>query len=92
MHRPRGPKSTQEREPVRQGDPEATPTALDPSLVEVQERRRGGAGEAAGGRGGECETAGPKTGLFPTVTDTVDNNAALTVSRAGIALAEAAGH
>ena len=33
MHRPRGPKRPQEREPVRQGDPEATPTVLDPSPV-----------------------------------------------------------
>ena len=45
MHRPRGPKRSQEREPVRQGNPEATPTVLDPSLVGVQERRKGGAGE-----------------------------------------------
>ena len=45
MHRPRGPKRSQEREPVRQGNPEATPTVLDHSLVGVQERRKGGAGE-----------------------------------------------
>ena len=45
MHRPRGPNRPQEREPVRQGGPEATPTVLDHSLVGVQERRKGGAGE-----------------------------------------------
>ena len=31
MHRPRGPKHPQEREPVCQGDLEATLTVLDPS-------------------------------------------------------------
>ena len=51
MHRPRGPNRPQEREPVRQGGPEATPTVLDHSLVGVQERRKGGAGEEVGKRG-----------------------------------------
>ena len=48
MHRPRGPERTQGGEPVRQGDPEATPAVLD--LAEVQERRGGGAGEEVGKR------------------------------------------